>query len=337
MQVERVAILSNRPDQGTENMNGNRITKQIAILTRTSLFVVCVALVSAVFTNIPHSRANEIAIVVNKSVITTYDIERRTKLLRLQRTKGNLRKLAEEQLIEEAIKMAEARRLRAIVSDAQVNQSFARFAKSNKLSTKQMAQVLSQAGVGADHFKEFIRVQMSWPRVVTARYGSQNAMSTEELVSKMLERGGEKPRTTEYILQQIVLVVPKSKRKSILNRRKKEANQLRGRFVSCDTTRQLARDYRDVSVVDLGRIMQPSLPPDWKPLIEKTEQGKTTTTKVTDRGVEFLAICSSKQVSDDLAAEMVFRSEASKNSDGGGANSKKYLSELREQARISRR
>lgn len=330
-------MMTNMPDQGIKIMNGSRATIQIAKLTRTFLFVLCAALAATLASGISQSHANEIAIVVNKSAITTYDIDRRTKLLRLQRTKGNLRELAEEQLIEEAIKMNEARRLRAIVSDAQVDQSFARFAKSNKLSTKQMSQVLSQAGVGAEHFKDFIRVQMSWPRVVRARFGAQGSMSTEELVSKMLERGGEKPSTTEYILQQVVLVVPKAKRKAILSKRKREAELMRSRFVSCDTTRQMAKGLRDVSVVDLGRVMQPALPPDWKPQIEKTQQGKTTSAKVTDRGVEFLAICSSKQVSDDLAAEMVFRSEASKDPDSAGANAKKYLSELRKSSRISRR
>ncbi|MCR9139153.1 MAG: SurA N-terminal domain-containing protein [Alphaproteobacteria bacterium] len=318
-------------------MNGSRVTDQIAGRFRVILLALCTMLAATLVAGTSPTYANKIAIVVNKTVITTGDIDRRTKLLRLQRTKGNLRKQAEDQLIEEAIKMSEARRLRAIVSDAQVNQSFARFAKSNKLSTKQMSQVLSQAGVGADHFKQFIRVQMSWPRVVTARYGSQGKMSTEELVSKMLELGGEKPSTTEYILQQVVFVVPKSKRNSILSKRKREADQMRGRFVSCDSTRQLAKGLRDVSVIDLGRVMQPALPRDWKPLVEKTSEGRTTSTRVTDRGVEFLAICSSKQVSDDLAAEMVFRSEASQNNQGGGANEKKYLDELRKQARISRR
>lgn len=329
--------MTHRPDQGIRTMNGSRAMFQIAKGTRVFFLVLCTVLASALIAGSDPARASQIAIVVDKAVITTGDIDRRTKLLRLQRTKGNLRKQAEEQLIEEAIKMNEARRLRAVVSDAQVNQSFDRFAKSNKLSTKQMSQVLSQAGVGAKHFKEFIRVQMSWPRVVRARYGSQGEMSTEELVSKMLERGGEKPTTTEYILQQVVLVVPKSKRNSIMGVRKREAQQMRSRFVSCESTRQVAKGLRDVSVIDLGRVMQPALPPAWKPLIEKTQQGGTTSTKVTDRGVEFIAICSSKQVSDDLAAEMVFRSEASQNRDGGSANEKKYLSELREQARISRR
>ncbi len=279
--------------------------------------------------------ASSIAIIVNGDAITTIDIDKRVKLLRLQRTGGNLKAKAKEQLVEEAIKMDEAKRLRATVSDAQVNQSFARFASSNKMSVKQMSNMLNQAGVGASHFKEFIRVQMSWPRVVNARFNSGGRMSTEDLVSKMLERGGEKPTTTEYILQQVVFVVPASKRKAILGTRKREAEAMRGRFVSCNNTREFAKGLKDVSVRELGRIMQPALPGEWKKHIENTAEGKTTPIRVTNRGVEFLAVCSSKQVSDDLAAEMVFRSEAASAAGGDSANSKKYLKELTGRARVS--
>ncbi|MDF1776056.1 MAG: peptidylprolyl isomerase [Rhizobiaceae bacterium] len=289
-------------------------------------------------TSLPHvTLASSIAIVVNDTAITTIDIQRRSKLLSLQRAKGDLKKKAREDLIEDAIKMNEARRLGAVVSDRQVNQSFARFASSNKMSVKQMSQMLSQAGVGASHFKEFIRVQMSWPRVVGARFNNSGQMSTEDLVSKMLERGGEKPTTTEYILQQVIFVVPTAKRKSILNKRKREAEAMRARFVNCESTRDFAKGLKDVSVRDLGRVMQPALPAEWKSQIEKISTGQATATKVTARGVEFIGICSSAKVSDDLAAEMVFRAEEARENSDGDANSKQFLKELREKARISYR
>lgn len=277
--------------------------------------------------------ATRIAIVVNGDAITTLDVKRRTNLLRLQREGGDLKKKAQEQLVEEAIKMDEVARLRATVSDQRVDQSFERFASSNRMSSAQMARVLNEAGVSADHFKEFIRVQMSWPRVVQARYNSGGRMSTEDLVAKMLERGGEKPSTTEYILQQIIFVVPQSRRNAILNSRKREAESFRQRFVGCQGSREFAKGLTDVSVRDLGRVMRPALPPDWKEYVEGTDEGKTTRTRVTDRGVEFIAVCSAKEVSDDLAAEMVFRSEATE-SGGNDENSEKYLKELRERARV---
>lgn len=276
--------------------------------------------------------ASEIKIIVNSQAITSVDIARRVAFLRLQRTGGNLGQKAREQLIEEALKLQEAARIRVLVSDAQVEASFERFAASNKMSTKQLTQVLNQAGVTPKHFKAFIRVQMSWPRVVGAIGGG--GMSTQDLVSKMLERGDNKPSTTEYFLQQVVFVVPANKRsQSVLNARKREADQLRARIQGCDSAASMVTGLRDVSLRQLGRIMQPQLPLDWKPLIERAKAGGATTARITERGVEFIIICSAKTVTDDKAAELVFRSE---NEDSGDSEeAKKYLAELRKRAVIA--
>ena len=278
--------------------------------------------------------ASEIKIVVNNQAITSVDIARRTAFLRLQRAGGNLGQKAREQLVEEALKRQEAARVGALASDAEVDASFERFAASNKLSPKQLSDVLNQAGVTPKHFKNYIRIQMSWPRLVQAATGGGGTMSTQDLVSKMLERGGEKPSTTEYILQQVIFVVPANQRSNAtLNARKREADQLRGRYQGCDNAASVIGDLRDVTLRQLGRIMQPQLPPDWKPLIEKTSAGSATPTRITDRGVEFIVICSAKTVSDDMAAEMVFRSE---NQDTGESEAaKKFLEDLRKRAVIA--
>jgi peptidyl-prolyl cis-trans isomerase SurA len=280
--------------------------------------------------------ASEIKIVVNNQAITSVDIARRVAFLKLQRTGGNLGQKAREQLVEQALKYQEAQRIRALVSDAQVNASFERFASSNRLSTKQLTQILNQAGVTPKHFKDFIRVQMSWPRVVQAVSGRSATMSTQDLVSKMLERGNDKPSTTEYILQQVIFVVPANKRsKATLNARKREADQLRGRYQGCDNAAENITGLRDVTLRNLGRIMQPQLPPDWKPLIEKTKTGKATAARITDRGVEFIVICSAKTVTDDKAAELVFQAE---NSEAGESDeAKKHLAQLRKRAVIANR
>lgn len=276
--------------------------------------------------------ASEIKIIVNNQAITSVDIARRVAFLRLQRTGGNLGQKAREQLTEEALKLQEAARMRVLASDSEVNAAFARFAASNNLSASQMTKVLNQAGVTPKHFKSFIRVQMSWPRVVGAIGGG--GMSTQDLVSKMLERGDNKASTTEYILQQVIFVVPASKRsRSVLNARKREADQLRGRISGCDSTASAITGLRDVSLRQLGRIMQPQLPPEWKPLIEKASAGSTTSTRITERGIEFIVLCSAKTVSDDKAAELVFRAE--NDEAGESEEAKKYLSELRKRSVIA--
>lgn len=312
---------------------------RISAILRLSGMLVATALI---FTGAPRfapeaKAASEIKIVVNKQGITSVDLARRKAFLRLQRTGGNLGEKAREQLVEESLKYQEALRIGAVVSQAEIDAAYQRFASSNNLSVQQLNGVLNQAGVTPKHFKDFIRVQMSWPRVVQALGGSGGGtMSTQDLVSKMLERGNDKPSTTEYILQQVILVVPSNKRSnSTLNARKREAEQLRGRYPGCDNAASAITGLRDVTLRNLGRIMQPQLPPDWKPLIEKTEAGGATSTRITDRGVEFIVICSAKTVSDDMAAELVFRAENS--GEGESEIAKEHLAKLRERAVITNR
>lgn len=276
-----------------------------------------------------------VKIVVNKTPITSDDIARRVAFLKLQRQSGNLNDKAREQLIDEALKRDEIARVKASVSTADVDAAFARFAATNKMTKDQLTKVLAQAGVGADHFKSFIAIQMSWPRLVNARYGGKNRMSTQDFVTRLKERG-QKPLTTEYFLQQVIFVVPQSK-KSIVGKRKSEAEASRKRYPGCEQAKTFAATMLDVSIKDLGRILEPELPAEWKDMVIKAPVGGTTGTLVTDKGVEYLAVCKKQQVSDDYAAEIVFRAEdLTKAEKGENPNEKKYLDELRSKAQITR-
>ena len=282
--------------------------------------------------------ASEVRVVVNGTAITSGDVAKRQAFLRLQHQNADA-KAAEEQLIDQTLKQQEIARVRMSVSKDEVDASFARFATGNKLTTDQMTQILERAGVGVAHFKAFIAVQMSWPRLVNARYGANSRMSNSDLVARMMENK-QKPETTEYILQQMIFVVPANK-KGIVGKRKSEAEASRSKYPGCDQAKVFAATMRDVSVRDLGRVLAPELPTEWKPLVEQAK-GNTTATRVTDRGVEYIAICSQRQVSDDQAAEMVFRQEdldkakAGKNAPAENPNAQKYMEELRKKAQIMR-
>jgi peptidyl-prolyl cis-trans isomerase SurA len=298
-----------------------------------------VALAAAVTITVPAGvaqAASSVVAVVNNTPITSGDVERRANFLKLQRSKGNIRSLAREQMIDDALKRAEILRAKASVSSADVDAAFSRFAASNKMSADQMGKILNQAGVGVDHFKQYIAVQMSWPRVVNARYG--RGANDKTLMQRMQENGGKKPVTTEYFLKQVIFVVPEKRRNAILGKRKQEAEASRSKFPGCDQAKVFAATMLDVSIRDLGRVLAPEMPAEWKPLIEKTD-GQTTGTRVTERGVEYLAICKKREVNDDVAAEMVFRAEDLGKAKNGedDENSKKFIAELRKKATITER
>ncbi|WP_292397750.1 peptidylprolyl isomerase [Mesorhizobium sp.] len=298
-------------------------------------FALLVAATSASITMMtPPAFASQIKYVVNNVPITTGDIQHRAAFLRLQRKKGN----AAEEMIEQTLRVAEAKRLGIRISDDQVDAAYQRFATTNKMQLKQLDGVMAQSGVGKEHFKEFIRSQMAWNQALTARHRSESggALSEQDVVRRMLDNGGTKPTAMEYMLQQVIFVVPAAERSATLSKRKREADAMRARFNGCNTSREFAKGLIDVTVRDLGRILAPQLPPDWADQIKATKVGGATPTRETDRGVEFIGICSSREVSDDKAAQMVFQSEGSSGKDADELSTK-YVEELRKKARIVER
>lgn len=280
--------------------------------------------------------ASEIRYVVNGIPVTSYDIERRVAFLRLQRRNASA-KIAADDLIDQALRASEMKRARVNITESQVDDAYARFASSNKMKPAQMDQILSQTGVTKSHFKEFIRVQMGWSQLLQAKYRQSGGMSEQDVVRKMLQKGGTKPTATEYMLQQVIFVVPAAERKNGVGKRKREAEAMRARFAGCNQTREFAKGLIDVSVRDLGRVLAPELPPEWAESIKNTKPGGATGVRETERGVEFIGVCSAREVSDDRVAQMVFQTEAAKDSGEADELSKKYTDELRKKAKITQR
>lgn len=306
-------------------------------LTSASLaFVIAASPVGMASFSMPAS-ASEIAVIVNRTPITSYDIQRRAAFMKLQRRKGNLNEQAEQELIDQALRVAEAQRLGIRVSDEQVDTAYNNFAKTNKMTVKQLDGIMAQSGVTKSHFKEFIRAQMSWNQALGSRNRRDTSkMSEQDVVRRMLQQGGAKPTATEYMLQQVIFVVPASERGNMA-KRKREAEAMRARFNGCDSTREFAKGLLDVTVRDLGRKLAPELPPDWAEQIKNTKVGGATGVRETQVGIEFIGICSSREVSDDRVARLTFQTEGAADDKSGEDLSKKYTAELREKAKIVKR
>ncbi len=121
----------------------------------------------------PPAFASTIKYIVNDVPVTTGDIQHRAAFLRLQHRKGD----AAQEMIDQTLKLAEARRLGIRISDAQVEEAYQRFASSNKMQLKQLDGIMAQSGVTKEHFKEFIRAQLAWNQALGARYHVQVALT----------------------------------------------------------------------------------------------------------------------------------------------------------------
>src|SRR3569833_3029580 len=87
--------------------------------------------------------AAEIKYVVNSIPITTGDIAHRAAFFKLQHKKGD----AAQDMIDQTLRLAEARRLGIRISDQQVDAAYQRFASNNKMPLAKLNAVMTQSGV----------------------------------------------------------------------------------------------------------------------------------------------------------------------------------------------
>lgn len=278
----------------------------------------------------------DIAVIVNNVPVTNDDIAKRKNLLRLMGEKGNLDSAAREAMIDQALKQSEIAFRRMSVTQSEVDAAFSNFAQSNKLTEAQMGQILNQAGVGVEHFKFYIAITMSWKNLLQARFGRNTQIPEDEFISqlKAAAEDGQKPHTNEYLLKRIVFVVPEKERGSLLAKRKREAESARSSFPGCEGAIPFAAARTDVTVLDMGRYLEPQLPQVWKDAVVEAK-GNTTSVITTPYGAEFIAICEKDQTDDDYAAKLVLSQKEDSSATDLDKENDEYMKELKDKAQIT--
>lgn len=295
-----------------------------------------VAVVGAAGLGVPSSsQAASIKVIVNGSIITSYDVAQRTSLFPLFGVKGGEKKAIED-LIDEALKLQEAERLRFNVPEAQVNAMFAGMGKEKGLSPDQLARELGRIGINADSIKRWIKVQITWRELVKAKVRHDTEVRTEDVMAAMLEKKNENKVTqTDYRLQQIIFVVPGGSSKNYVAQRRREAEGFRIRFPGCENSLAQAQGLKDVVVRNLGRRESGQLRGPQGDEIRNTETGKTTRPFVSEKGVELIAVCSRQDFQSDSAIRNEVENELK--FEQAKELGEEYLKELRDKAIIQYR
>lgn len=284
----------------------------------------------------PAEAATRIEVIVNDQAITNYAIDQRARLLKLTGGRGNVRAEAIEQLIDEVLQREEAKRGNVQISDAQVNEAFADIAKRVKLSPANFSSALSQNGVNPETLKDRLRVQLAWSRIVGARFRSSQKVTEQDLIATMRDKGtGGSKETTEYLIERVVVVIPKSASRSEISQAETTARQLRSRFTSCDSGLPLAKQAKGVVVKQAGRRTANELPENVQKLVEETDVGRLSVPEKTSEGLMMYAVCDKQQVRSTEAAIQEVQSEII--GEEGALFSRQYLRNLRKDAVIERR
>ncbi|MCB1489385.1 MAG: SurA N-terminal domain-containing protein [Bauldia sp.] len=279
------------------------------------------------------SAASSIRIKVDDQPITSYDIAQRTALLKL--TGGGGEKAAIQELIDETLQFIEAAKLGVSVSESRVDFAIEDIAKRTKMTPAKLKSELAAQGVNIDTLRRRIKAQMTWQTLVDVKIHMDGAsVKGSDVTAALFEESGGSGqiKTTEYILQQIIFVVPKGSSSALLSQRRREAEAFRGRFPGCDQSVAMAKQLKGVVVKNLGRRTDDELSgPDAKE-IKGTAVGKTTSPMKTDAGYQLIAVCRAKSVDSNAAAVADAENKLmlEQNKDLG----KEYMEELRKKAII---
>ena len=281
-------------------------------------------------------QAQSVAVMVNGEPITNYDVEQRTKLNFLTTRKQMARQEVIDELINEKVKIKEAKRFGVDPSASDIDQAFAGMGSRMRLSVDQLAKTLESQGVRPETLKARLKADMVWTSLVRGRY-KESLQVGEKDVAAAAQEGDEASQAEafEYKMQPIVLIVPRGSAPAAVDLRRKEAESLRERVQTCEQANSYFKSMQNAAIREAVTKTSADIPGPLRELLNKTPIGHLTPPEVTKQGVEMVALCERKPTKVDTPKKREIREKmyAQKYE----AKSKAYLNDIRKAAMIEYR
>jgi peptidyl-prolyl cis-trans isomerase SurA len=274
----------------------------------------------------------QVVVVANGSPITAYDIEQRAKLIQSSTHKKPTRQEIIQELIDDRLKIAKAKAYGLEVSDEDINKQFADMAARQHISVKQFVGFLARAGIDPETIKARLRAELTWTELIRGKFSASLQINESEVASAL--RASSEPAKVGYIytLYPVTVVVPYGSNEAVIATKKREAENLRARFVNCKEGLEFARALRDVAVREPIARSSADFAPQLRELLDKMEIGRLTTPELTPQGLQMFAVCEKKASKTVSPAERELRNQIF--AKRFQSEAQKYLEEIRKSAMI---
>jgi peptidyl-prolyl cis-trans isomerase SurA len=245
-----------------------------------------------------------------------------------------LRKNALDELIEERLKLQEAKKLNVVASDEDVAKVVRSLAEKNKMTEAQFGQHLAGMGADLDGMRARFRAMLSWNDVIRRKFGHQIAI-TERDVDRMVAQGPVGEDQVELQVQRVTLTIPEKLNQKLVAARMAEAEVMRGKFTGCKTMSSLAGSVPKAKFEDLGQRRPSALTEPTRSLLLAAKDGDVVPPTVGAGGVEVYAVCGRQVVKADEQKRTAAQEELRQAE--FGAFAKRHLQNLRQDALIEYR
>ncbi|MBR1209859.1 peptidylprolyl isomerase [Bradyrhizobium sp. JYMT SZCCT0180] len=280
-----------------------------------------------------HLHAQSIACMVTGEPITNLDIEQRTKLNFLTTRKQMPRQEVIDQLIDEKVKIREAKKFGVDPTASDVDQSYAQMGSRMRLSNEQLTKSLESQGIRPETLKARLKAEMVWTSLVRGRYKESLQVSERDINEQAKEAGDSgKVEAFQYKMQPIVLLVPRGSQPAAVEARKREAEALRERVTSCESANAYFKSMQNATIRDSVTRTSSDLPAPLREMLDKTPIGHLTAPEITRQGVEMVVLCERKPTTVDSPKKREIREKIT--IEKYEAKQKAYLAEIRKAAMI---
>jgi peptidyl-prolyl cis-trans isomerase SurA len=279
------------------------------------------------------AHAQHVAVIVNGSPITTYDIDQRIKFTTIATHKTPNRQEIIEELIDEKLKVQIGLRYKLEVTDREVDTALGNMSQRMRMSPQQLVAALAQSGIDAQTLKAKIRADIAWQQIVRGKFQSSLQVNDKAVNDKLKinNQDDKKEVGYEYTLRPI-LFLTNGATEGALDARKRDAEGLKVRFQNCTDGLRFASALRDVAIREQIVKSSADLPAAQRKMLDELEVGKLSSPEVTPQGIQMFALCSRTEKKVDGAAAKEARDALF--TEQFQAKSKRFLADLRKQAMI---
>jgi len=283
---------------------------------------------------IPAAASAQVVVVANGSPITVFDIEQRTKLIAMSTRRTPTREEVISDLIDDRIKIAKAKSYNFEVPETEVDEAFANMARNQRITPQQFTQFLEHSGISPTTVKARIRAELTWNQLVRGKFSSSLEIGETDITKALRDRSSAPADTVGYIytLYPVMLLVPPGSNAEVLEFKRREAESLRGRFLSCTEGLAFSRALRDVAVREPVNRSSADLPAPLREMLGNMQVGRLTAPEQTAQGLQMFALCDKKESKTDSPVKREVRAQIF--NQRFDVEAKKFLDEIRRQAMI---
>lgn len=209
------------------------------------------------------------------------------------------RKDAQEELIEEKLKMQEARKLGVVASDEDVDKVIKGIAEKNKQTPAQFAQNIKNMGSDISVMKARFQSGFSWREVVRRKFAAQISVNQRDIDKLMQQNTKPNEDTVELQIQKIALPLPGKLDQAALAQRLADADGLRRKFAGCKSTAALAATLPGAKFEDLKYIKPSAVSEPTRSFLTSAKDGEMLPPQTGATGIDVYTVCGRRELKVD--------------------------------------